>query len=465
MKNKKKGKIEWDKFVGLIIMLIAVAIVILVLVYFGGYEKIKTLFPDFFNTNYTIITPAQCPEGYTEVGYIAKNRYVSINGKLTKLYIENGKVMVHTPWVYGKPWNWGSDLEVGQIVEGVLAINFPSDLDRRDADYKNLFPSEEERRLLSNAKIYEGTICMINSRLEYFRQKDSCVLTCQLVDGVCSDSPVSGKVSYKQLNCPKNQICYVDETEEKLSSKDFNIADNGKLQSFYFGLIDKDKIPTQKISKIVSVNTLNALKFERIGLSLELSSAIPYCYAFDSDKTNKNLGIGYKETSGAVSNEIILSNQFSYSGDKFVHFVVWNNIEKQKIIKRWRFNDLGVPKDEGYDSGKVIKDEDFYYESVNAGVGDILYVIGLDRTWEYGATGKYKETSDYKIVKYSASKVCIYARDRTNEGKEMLVDWHLLFCNKGASCRYNYWIGTCIDLKDASRSLSETFDKMCCWRF
>jgi hypothetical protein len=112
---------------------------------------------------------------------------------------------------------------------------------------------------------------MTNSRSEYLQQKDSCILTCDVVDGVCSSNAVSGKVSYKQLNCPKNQLCYVDETEEKLSSGNLTLADKGSFESSYLRFIDKDGLSKQKISKIVSINALDAINFERIKLNLWLT--------------------------------------------------------------------------------------------------------------------------------------------------------------------------------------------------
>ncbi len=471
-KNKRGVQVEPNKaFVAMVIVVIVVVIVILSWAYLikgGGIDKFISLFPDFFRTNYTARPLVECPVGYNEVGYVDTKGYISVNGKRTNLYLYNEReIKLSVPFFYNV-----KDLQVGTINNGIINVNFPSDLDQREFEYRQFFPEEKERRFLYNSKIYEATICQPNEVYNDYIQTDKCVLTCSLVDGVCNSNDIAGKIKYKQLDCLKTQMCYVDETDERITTDKLSLV-NDDSHSEYNRFIDKEGYSKNVIYDAASKNALDAILFERISLKLFTRAKSSFCYSFDSDKSDKNFNKGFIEINDNNKDpnmNSVYSNEFSYSGDSFIQFVAWNN--EVKIIKRWKFNNKGFPKLTGYDDGKIIENNLFGWEIVNAKVGDRFYVIGFDKVWEYGSfSTTTKKTSDYKIEikKYpvlGTEIVCIYAKDRLQGAQGLAESWHDLYCNKATYCAYNKnpFYG-CIskDKIKASDSLASTFDKSCCW--
>lgn len=464
----KRGEIETRKLIQAIIVLVVIVVVVLFIASQaegGAISNLLKFIPDFIKQNYTVNPNVQCPFSYTEVGYIDKSNYIILNGKKTNLYVNGNDVKISIPIIYKL-----RDKIIGTISNGIIDTDISPDVDQMDFDYSSLFPDEKDRRLLFQAKIFEGTLCLPNDLANRFANADSCVLTCEISDGVCSASAVTGKVAFKQIDCTIGQLCYVDGAEGKMTSLNLIIGD----ESSYSRFIDSKGSSKNNIEKITLLNSLEAIIPERIELWVWMHATIPYCYSFDTN-SDKKLNSNYENLidnsgAGVVRDKIPISSyDFSYSGDGFIQFAAWNNKEKQKVIKRWKFDSKGI--DSQYKDGEIIKDGEFGYKSRNAKIGKIFYVIGLDRTWETGKFSKSNiQTSDYKIKveKFMITGnpvICIYARDRIHGAEGKAESWHNLYCNKGFTCSSNWYTPYCINPRAVSDSLTETFNKQCCWEF
>ena len=411
-----RGDVQWDKLIPMIIAVIVFVIVVLAIASQasgGVISNLLKLIPDFIKSNYTVSTPAQCPSGYAEIGYIDKNNYIILNGKKTNLYVSGNEVLVAVPLKY----DWGRDQILGNIKDGVILINFPENIDQTEIEYRSLYPEVRDRRLLLGAKIYEGTLCLPDNLASQYANADKCVLTCSLVDGVCSNSPVAGKISFKQLDCEKTQLCYVDETDEKISTDKLSLV-NDEFHSEYNRFIDKNG-QSSLINNVVSINALDAILFEKISLKLFTRSKSSYCYSFDSDKVDNDLMKGYQEINDNNKDpnmNSVYSNEFSYSGDRFIQFVAWNN-ENQKIIKRWKFNN---PTDIVSNYYFIINTEDKKWFS-SSKVGEInngvvkssvvppqgSYLSKLEQTFYNKSSGKFYLIKDGKTtdtIKFTINK-------------------------------------------------------------
>ncbi len=449
----KRGEIETRKLVQAIIVLVVIVVIIMAFASqakAGSISKFLKFIPDFIKPNYTVSPPVQCPIGYVEVGYIDKSNYIILNGKKTNLYYQNGNMFISIPFNY----DFGRDQLLGYVDKGIILINFPENLDEREIEFRRLFPEEKEKRFLLEANIFEGTICLSNDKYKNFEEKDKCVLTCAILNGICSSSAVNGKIIFKKLNCPNGQLCYVSETEKIFDSENIHI----KKESFFESLIDLNDIAKKTLNNIFDSDKFSVTISDKIRLVILMKHTEPFCYSFDVDNEETKLFNGYadrKDDSYALRSGVI-----SYSGEKILSYAAWNNEKNERVFVKWKLESRGMGNQ--YEDGQIIKDSEFAWKLQNVPIGSIFYVIGLKREWDIGyfwnRKGNLLVTYDYKVEKNSDNKIFIYAHDREKKV------WHKLYCNKNSMV--NWWLGYSMKItKDIPNSLSETIDKNCMWSF
>lgn len=443
MKKKKKGEIETRKLISAIIVLVVIVVVVIFIASQasgGAISNFLKLFPDFIKPNYSVSIPIPCPAGFVEAGYIDGTNYINLNGKKTNFYIDNGRIFVDTPFNY----DYGRDQLIGNINNGIILINYPENLDQREIEFRSLFPEEKDRRLLFQAKIFEGTICLPKDLANKYSNMDKCVLTCAILNGICSSSDVNEKVAFKKFDCPNGQLCYVSESEKILDSNNLHIK--------------KDSYLAEKtLNDIVDLNKFSVNIFDKIKLFIFMNYTEPFCYSFDLDNEEVKLFNGYID--GKNDSYILKSDLISYSGEKILNYAAWNNEKKEKVLVRLKLESLGMGNQ--YENGEIIKDSEFAWKLQNAPVGSITYVIGLKKEWDIGyfwnRKGQLLITYDYKIVKDSNSKISIYAYDGENR------DWHKMYCNKGSVS--NFWPVYSMKINDISDTMGVTLDKNCMWSY
>lgn len=456
MRGKKRGRVETDKLVVAIIVVIAVIIGILAFVYFGGYEKVKSLFPDFLKMNYTIETPVQCPDGSIEIGYLDNKGVINLNGKSTSMYVKDSKIFFDD----GKKWT-GVYPQIGFIQgarEGSNVLMNPEfNPDSKYTYNTNVFlpDSKTERRLLSNSFFEGSLICVKQDISDRINNMNSCVLTCALVDGICrskSGGCKSGELYNGQTDCPSDQDCCVKETAEVLSTENIQLLPKSFFESVLSG-------KTTKLGDILKTKGFDALPGTYYALVMYVNRKIPICYSFD---TNSNyIDKGYLDANSDEKTNFIAPKQLQYSKEKMVEFVAWNPEKNEKVIKRWKLVGAGV-EELGFEPGTIILDgSNFISTMVDADIGDRFYIFAQSRNdWKLESsiidlipTGEniqtYYYTWKYKLEKISNSRVSIYAYDE-REG-----EWRELACGKG--------LYRSININDLSDTLKETIDNSC-WK-
>lgn len=449
-KKLKKGEIETRKLVSLIIVLVVLVVVVFFIAFQSKEGVIKNLLkilPDFVRPQITPDRIVECPINYKEIGYIDNQNYIILNGKKTNFYLDNGKIFLKVPLKY----DYGRDQLLGYVENNVINLVFPKNLDEREIEFRSLFPEEKDRRFLPYSKIFEGTLCLDENTVNQFNNLDSCVLTCEISNGVCSSSPVEGKVAFKKLDCPNGQLCYVSDNEKILSSDNMEIK---KDSSLFESLIGSEGVARNILRDIFDSSKFLITIPDKIRLVIIMSYKEPFCYSFDTDNEEVKLSSGY--ISGKDDFYALNSDIMSYSGEKILSYTAWNRNEK--LIMRWKLESRGMGNQ--YEKGEVIKNSEFGYKVRGAEAGKIFYVLGLKREWEIGNFWNRKKsllvTYDYKIVKYNENKISIYAHDREKKV------WHELYCNKAL---VNWWPGYSMKIRDVSDSLSDTLDENCMWNY
>ncbi len=375
-RNKKRGRVETDKLIIAIIVVVVIVIVIAGLVKFGVIEKLDKLLPSFLKINQSY-EYVPCPPGSVDIGYIDGNNYINMHGIKTKLYIDKGILRVDVPW--------DNDYNVGSIDNEDSIITRFSEIEEREPEYRNLFPSKEDRELLHISFINEGTLCLSIERYNKIQNENKCIITCSLVDGICSKTPVLGKILYKQLNCPEGEECYVDESEIKLSSENLIIRD----ESYFHSLISAEPYNTPKviIKEITKKNSIPLIIPERDQMWIWMKYSIPFCYAFDTTNPDLSLAQGYRGEKD--DNVAIGSGRFSFSGDKFMQFIAWNDEKKEKVIFRLKLNSEGLGQ-------KYKKNPDVSLES-NDGLifsKNVYYTYEKNKGWLWALNNE--EWHDYR---------------------------------------------------------------------
>lgn len=382
--------------------------------------------------------------GGLEGSYFSPKNFISIGGKKTELYIENNNALRLSH----------KDELVASIRDKTIQV-YPAFLDKYSQTYIELstvgLPSMEELRLIDNAFILNtgNYICKSEKAINEIKENEKCVAKCSLYNGECSAVIPEGKVANGKIDCKDGELCYVSETETKLTDNDL------KLEHLY--VYDLTKSSYQDMEDFVNKDSISLYKGKHISFSMRTNSSTPYCFFLDSDA--KFIYGSYVEK-GPIPNNYPLVvttdyyHELSYSGEKLFEFVAWDpNNPSKKVIKRINViisNEF--PK--GYDPAEIVPDSKLKEAAQNAKKGEFFYIFQVtkDWIWREGIFGAgAMTTKNYKISKTSSSAVSISAFDESKN------EWHSLDCNLGM-----FTVGKSIYVENLENSLSATFVKDKC---
>ena len=456
---EKKAEIETRKVIQAMIVLIVVVIVILAAASPAGggvIQKIKTLLPDFYKTNYTPQEIVPCPDGSVQVGYIDMGNNILLNNQKINLYIggkNNQQILGHFSWSDNYPMG-----SIGAFQKDTInMINvYDENIDalNRDIKYRE-FPSQDAIRLLNDAFIFNGSICKNYYSYNYIETAKSCSLKCEIFNGQCSKTDISGKIKYSRLNCPEGQFCYIDDVGDVLNSGNITIKD----ANFIYYTIGESGIPgkySQKenlLKDILKSETLSATIPSNIKLRVFVSSTIPFCYIIDNEISESYLKKDFSAFDnllyGSNSNLTLESKTWSYSGEKMLFFVAWIPGTSEKVITRWKLSSTGYLS--SYNKDNIVKDSDFLPRLVNAQIGSEFFVFDVKRV--FGSPERQIAVGEFRVVKDDIKTYHIYYLD------DETLNYKPLDCNNGGWVR-NYW-NYAGSINKASQTLSATIDKQC----
>jgi hypothetical protein len=451
MNESGASDLPMNKLILWIIAIIVLVCVAMVLMKPDIIYKWMNIVPDFLLGNKTIdYGPRGCLSGTTEIGFIAPDNYIVINEEKTNLYISESIIYADIE---------GADEEIAKIVKNYEiqlsngGLGIVGNYGRLSlARYKDEVPDKEHISILGKGSISGSSICVKNEDAEILDKKKSCVLTCELMNGVCGDSPTEGMI-YSGMDCLDKRKCYIKENEKKLESENLKIIDS--YLTFYPDNYKKEE--SSSIKNLVNTDKLTISFASNLLFFTILNYKINgFCYSFDSNKHTTVLDYMDLTPNSEEQRKIMYeqglsfrfnSNLFVYSDEKYMQFIAWEPVTMEKVLIRWKLNARDVI-DTFDDNGKIIRDVDFYNEMSNAPDDSAFYIVLLKKySFLTQISGTYVYSNVFKIIMKN-NKIWIYAYN------EDTGEFKLLDCSKG-------WFTDETSIDKISKTLTETLDKNC----
>jgi hypothetical protein len=461
-KNKLGASLQMKYIVTAILLVLVILVAIYILIYIGKTNgNWKDILPDWIIGNTTRYYGERgCPAGTKEIGFIGKDSYIILNSERTVFYVQESKVIADISYKNSVVAYFSQAFEVKfsdngyGLIGGYGLYSLPQ--------YRDKFPPKNDIILFSKSYLSGSSFCVKNEEITNVEKKKDCKLTCELINGVCSDSASEERVYAGIFECTDNKKCYVKSFEKILDSTNLRIKDSYLV--FYpdsstnnepttMNLIDKDDL-------IVSVASKLAL-FVNVNHKID-----GFCYSFDTDKTTRvqdykgfnypdNIkpvlnteGMNYKFNSGTGSGSDM--SMWVYSDEKYIQFIAWESDTKEKILLRLKLESRGVKAQFG-DDGKIIRDSDFYTELSKASDDSIFYIILTDKySFKTTVTNKLVYFTVFKIIKRNEDDIAVYGY---NENKKK---FEYLDCGSGP-------LREALRLDEAVSSFTKTLDKVRCF--
>lgn len=442
-RNRKGDSLVVNKTVIMILVVLALIILIFIMSRFGIVQKIKDLFPSFTKSNLTddelkeLGCDIKVAEIFLEGSFGFRKQYLIMEGTITGLI-----------WDYdnGKIW-CGNEILAGDIVKGVVKIKsyFLDENSQEFLKYKYndnggggcLLASIEQMKLLEDSFKLEGEnyLCKLESQNQDFQNEQNCIKelkNCPIFKGTCRDSPLSGEIELKNIECKGNQKCYVIENEEKLSDGDMKIEE--------FNLIGTE---TEKTTELLSAKALSLdseiLRF----FSFKAKNNNYFCYSFRTEQ--EVLANSYVKKG---ENMKVTVGQLVPSLEKFVEFSAWNSKENKRVVKRIK---LEIKGDKYHDGIKIYDDKNLKKKLSESEIGSIFYV-SIGPLWFDSPRYKIR-VENFKIEKASDTEILI-SGFYSLSGKFEEREWHEIDCNIWG------W-GVELSIEEIENSFKESLIKKC----
>jgi hypothetical protein len=457
IKMNKSGE---DK--GPINMIIAIIIMVFILViaffsakYFYDHpiSNLGNLLPDYFRTNYTPSEIVPCPDGSSLIGYIDLRNNIIFNNEKSVLYLggkENKQILGRFSWSDGYPMG---NVDSRGTISMINVYDELHDAPNREIRYRE-FPSKEAMLMLNDAFIFNGSICKSYYSYNTIQTAKTCILKCSILDGMCSNAAISGKIPYPTTDCPSGQYCYISYVgniliSENISIKNASLAYYTSEKQNYNKYLEKENI----VEGILGSGTLTSSIPTELRLRVSVNSKPDFCFTIDNEISKSFLKEGYSvldlSKSGQNRDFKIESDKWDYTGEKILFFVAWIPGTNEKAIVKWKMEPREYSGN--YNQDNVVTDSEFYQKLVDAKIGSEFYIF-MKRI--FASPSRQLIVNEFRIVKDSVTDYHIYYLDDETQ------TYKPLDCNTGGFRSLNllYYGGK---ISEASQSLGDTIDKKC----